>query len=65
MGRKAIIVGATGLIGSRLLDILLAGDVYDEVLILVRKKLNIAHSKLSQLVIDFDQIENHEFVDYR
>jgi uncharacterized protein YbjT (DUF2867 family) len=57
--RKAIIAGATGLIGSQLLDILLAGGDYDEVLIIVRKKLNIAHTKLTQLVIDFDALADH------
>ena len=59
MGKKAIVAGATGLIGSQLLDILLATDTYDEVLILVRKKLDITHPKLTQLVFDFDQIEDH------
>ena len=59
MGRKAIVTGATGLIGRQLLDILLAGDAYDEVMVLVRKKLNITDKKLTQLVIDFDQIETH------
>lgn len=59
MGRKAIVIGASGLIGGHLLDILLDGDAYDEVLILVRKKVDYPHKKLTQLVIDFDHIENH------
>jgi uncharacterized protein YbjT (DUF2867 family) len=59
MGKKAIVVGATGLIGSQLLEILLATNTFDEVLILVRKKLDITHSKLTILVIDFDQIEDY------
>ena len=59
MGKKAIIAGATGLIGGQLLEILLQADTYSEVLILVRKKLDITHPKLTQLVFDFDQIENH------
>ncbi|HET7001500.1 MAG TPA: NAD(P)H-binding protein [Puia sp.] len=59
MGKKAIVVGATGLIGSQLVEILLATDTYDEVLILVRKKLDTTHPKLTQLAIDFNQIENH------
>jgi N-acetyl-gamma-glutamylphosphate reductase len=37
MGYKAIIVGASGLIGSELLTILLNHAEYDEVLVLVRK----------------------------
>lgn len=59
MGKKAIVTGATGLIGRQLLDILLAGDVYDEVLILVRKKLDLTHKKLNQLVVDFDRLESY------
>jgi uncharacterized protein YbjT (DUF2867 family) len=59
MGKKAIIAGTTGLIGSQLLNILLASEAYDEVLVLVRKKLNFTHTKLTQLVVDFDQIESY------
>jgi len=59
MAKKAIIVGASGLIGSSLLDILLRESGFDEVLILVRKELSIEHSKLKQLVIDFDQLKNY------
>ncbi len=59
MGKKAIVAGATGLIGGHLLEILLEADTYDEVLILVRKIIDFSHPKLTQLVIDFDQIESH------
>jgi uncharacterized protein YbjT (DUF2867 family) len=59
MEKKAVIAGATGLIGGQLLDILLEADTYDEVLILVRKKIDFIHKKLTQLVIDFDQIESY------
>ena len=53
MSNKAVIVGASGLIGSKLLYILLHESYYDEVLILVRNELPINHKKLVQLVIDF------------
>jgi uncharacterized protein YbjT (DUF2867 family) len=59
MAKKAIIVGASGLIGSSLLDILLRESGFDEVLILVRKELPVQHIKLKQLVVDFDRLENH------
>ncbi|MBB6108581.1 NAD(P)H-binding [Mucilaginibacter lappiensis] len=39
--------------------ILLREDFYDEVLILVRKELPIQHPKLTQLVVDFDQLESY------
>jgi uncharacterized protein YbjT (DUF2867 family) len=59
MSNKAVIAGASGLIGSKLLDILLKEDYYDEVLVLVRKELPLSHKKLVQLVIDFDRLEQH------
>jgi uncharacterized protein YbjT (DUF2867 family) len=57
MAKKAIIAGASGLIGSLLLDIILQRPEYDEVLILVRKELPQQHKKLKQLVIDFEKLD--------
>jgi uncharacterized protein YbjT (DUF2867 family) len=59
MSKKAIIAGASGLIGSKLLNILLQQPNYDEVLILVRKELPVKHKKLVQLVIDFDRLDEY------
>jgi uncharacterized protein YbjT (DUF2867 family) len=59
MSNKAVIAGASGLIGSKLLNILLQRPFYDEVLILVRKELPLNHKKLVQLVINFDMLEEH------
>ena len=59
MSNKAVIAGASGLIGSKLLNILLHEPYYDEVLILVRKELPISHKKLVQLVIDFDKLDDY------
>lgn len=59
MGQKAIIVGASGLIGGSLLDILLQSREYDKVVILVRKELPLENQKLTQLTINFDQPENY------
>jgi NAD dependent epimerase/dehydratase family enzyme len=58
MANKAIIAGSTGLIGSKLLHILLRESFYDEVLILVRKKTDLVHKKLTQLVVNFDQLDS-------
>ncbi|WP_114939603.1 oxidoreductase [Mucilaginibacter endophyticus] len=60
MAKKAVIAGSSGLIGSHLLQILLEQAYYDEVLILVRKKLPVQHHKLTQLVIDFEQPETYQ-----
>lgn len=57
MSKKAIIAGASGLIGSNLLNILLLAHDYNEVLALVRKELPLQHKKLIQLIVDFDKLE--------
>lgn len=59
MSNKAVIAGASGLVGSKLLNLLLREPYYDEVLILVRKELPVSHKKLVQLVIDFDRLDDH------
>lgn len=52
----AIILGSTGLVGSQLLNLILADERFIKVKIFVRRKTNIEHSKLEEHVIDFDQI---------
>lgn len=51
--KKAILFGASGFIGSHLLQELLNSDDYEQVTIVVRKTLNIIHPKLKTLVGDF------------
>ncbi len=59
MANKAVIAGASGLIGSELLQLLLQSQQYDEVLVLVRSELPVSHKKLVQLVVDFDQLNQY------
>lgn len=59
MAKKAIIAGASGLIGSELLSLLLSDPVYSEVVALVRKELPVQNKKLVQLILDFDQLADH------
>jgi uncharacterized protein YbjT (DUF2867 family) len=59
MSNKVVVAGASGLIGSKLLNILLLNPYYDEILILVRKELPITNKKLVQLVVDFDVLEEY------
>jgi len=56
---KAVLAGASGLIGSNLLQILLHGDYCDEVVILVRQMLAVEHIKLTQIQVDFDHLKDH------
>jgi uncharacterized protein YbjT (DUF2867 family) len=55
---KAIILGATGLVGSTLLDQLLADERFDEVIIFVRRSTGKKSAKLREHLIDFDQPES-------
>ncbi|PBQ32821.1 nucleoside-diphosphate sugar epimerase [Sphingobacteriaceae bacterium] len=59
MSKKAIIAGATGLIGAHLLRILLEAPEYSEVLILVRKPIALKHPKLKQHVLNFDKLHDY------
>ncbi|MNJ94004.1 short chain dehydrogenase [compost metagenome] len=57
---EAIVAGATGLIGSSLLQQLLDHPDYTMVTAIVRKEIPLQHPKLRQVVVDFDQLENHQ-----
>lgn len=57
--KKALIFGASGLIGSHLLMLLLEDSTYSQVVCFVRKNLDIKHANLSVEVIDFDQLHNY------
>lgn len=57
MPQKVILVGASGLIGSHLLKLLIESAEVSEILVLLRKPLNLANSKVLELMIDFDELE--------
>ncbi len=54
MKRVAILIGATGLVGSALLDQLLEDEDYEKIIVLHRRSTGIGHSKLEEHIIDFD-----------
>jgi uncharacterized protein YbjT (DUF2867 family) len=56
MNKKAVLAGATGLTGKECLNLLLDDEFYSEVEIWVRKSTGIVHPKLSEKIIDFDNI---------
>lgn len=56
--KKAIIYGASGLVGSYILEALLQDDNYEQVVIVVRKDTGIRHPKLKTVTGDF-----HSFAD--
>ena len=58
MTRIALVLGATGLVGSALTRDLLGGN-WDEVHVLVRRPLALTHPKLKQIQVDWDRLEQY------
>ena len=57
--KTAVVIGATGLIGSHIVDALLNDDDFDLVRILVRRPVDIFHNKLQQEILHFDNINDY------
>ena len=54
--KTALIAGATGLIGSQLLPLLLASDRYSKVIVIGRRNVSLTHPRLSSHIVDFDNL---------
>ena len=52
------LVGATGLIGSHLLEELLNDSYYDTVRIFIRRPIDITHPKLEKKIVDFNDSDS-------
>ena len=62
MNKTALVIGATGLVGNELVDILLDQEYYDSVKVVVRRPLDIAHPKLQSIILeDFDKMEEVKY----
>lgn len=57
-GKTAILIGATGLVGSHILQLLLSDDRYSKVLVFHRRSTSVSHPKLTEYIINFDSIED-------
>ena len=55
--KTALLAGATGLVGSQLLPLLLAAERYEKVLVVGRRPVPLEHPKLVQVVTDLDALE--------
>ncbi len=60
MSKTAIILGATGLTGSLLLEMLLEDERYGHVTLFSRNSCGIKHPKLTEYIIDMFQLEHYK-----
>ena len=63
MQKNVLLIGASGLIGSELVQLLLRDDKIKTIKVFVRKTLAITDQKLIELLVDFERLEDfkHEF----
>jgi len=54
--RTALVAGASGLVGSQVLRLLLEDPVYSRVTLLARRELPLSHKKLEQRIASFDRL---------
>ena len=57
MHKTALLAGATGLVGSTLLPLLLSSDRYAKVIVVGRRPVALTHSKLTQVITELSQLE--------
>jgi uncharacterized protein YbjT (DUF2867 family) len=55
--KSALLLGATGLTGSYLLQLLIESSEYHTIYVYVRKSIGIQNAKLKEIIIDFDNYE--------
>ena len=54
---KAIVIGATGLVGKAITESLLINNGTDIVQVFVRRSTGLAHPKLIEKVVDFEKMD--------
>ena len=55
--KTAIIIGATGLVGSHLLELLINDDRFDKIKVFSRRRTGQKSDKIEEVIIDFDKSE--------
>lgn len=60
MKRKALVIGATGLIGKNVVNQLIKTEAYEKITILVRNSSGFTHEKLEEIIVNFDHLEDYE-----
>ncbi|UCZ53091.1 NAD(P)H-binding protein [Bacillus shivajii] len=57
--KKALIAGATGLIGKHVVQQLIEREEYDEIRLITRKKTPFKHEKVTEYIIDFKELDQY------
>ncbi len=57
MSQTVTLLGATGLVGSHLLTILLNDPQYSQVNVLTRRTTGVTHTKLNEVILDFSTLK--------
>ncbi|HYI12551.1 MAG TPA: oxidoreductase [Thermoanaerobaculia bacterium] len=57
--RRALLLGATGLVGSELLRLLLDDPGFGPIRVLARRSTGVAHPKLEEHLLDLDRMNEH------
>lgn len=60
MEKTAVVLGATGLVGSQLVAEILADNAYTKVILLLRRSAGITHPKIEEHLVDFDNPDSWE-----
>lgn len=58
--KTALVAGATGLVGQELLSLLIGSAQYEHIKVVTRRPLHIESSKVTELVVDFNQLDKHK-----
>lgn len=56
MGYTAVLIGATGLVGSEILNFVLNDDRFSKIKVFVRRTTGISNPKLEEFVVDFENL---------
>lgn len=57
MTLKAVVFGATGLVGAELVRALLNAKIYSKIMVVARRRLSIVHPRLEQHLIQFNELD--------
>ena len=61
--KTALVVGATGLVGGNLVNVLLKAPEYEKVIVWVRKSTGIKNKKLQEKIINFELLDTYKLED--